>query len=326
MPIPWREFWLSKRYSSGIQRQCSSSSNIPQVCHHYAIAQWERGAGFEWGGVGVREGWPPTTVKPLLSGNPRDWVNWPLNRGSLVSQLNRGWPLNRGSTVPGYWDAVPLVPLVAVAGSHLGFDFPGCWLHVDMASPVHAVSTLLDNLETRRKCTKLLSFCSFYPSIHLYFQLLSIHPYVCPSINPSIHRYVPVFPSIQSPVCLYAILSILQSFVRPSFCLWSFCPSILSILHSFVHPASSACLPFAILSSVHPSVPPPIISLPVHQSVYRFIYLSIYLCVVCLLQGERATGYGVALLLTLFGKVTDSALLQSIAPVVPPMRPERDDI
>jgi len=31
-------------------------------------------------------------------------------------------------------------------------------------------------------------------------------------------------------------------------------------------------------------------------------------------QGERATGYGVALLLTLFGGHTDSKLLQSIAP------------
>jgi hypothetical protein len=25
--------------------------------------------------------------------------------------------------------------------AHLGFDFPGVWIHVDMASPVHAVST-----------------------------------------------------------------------------------------------------------------------------------------------------------------------------------------
>lgn len=26
-------------------------------------------------------------------------------------------------------------------GSHLGFDWPGIWVHVDIASPVHAVST-----------------------------------------------------------------------------------------------------------------------------------------------------------------------------------------
>lgn len=26
-------------------------------------------------------------------------------------------------------------------GSHLGFDWPGVWVHVDIASPVHAVST-----------------------------------------------------------------------------------------------------------------------------------------------------------------------------------------
>lgn len=25
-------------------------------------------------------------------------------------------------------------------GSHLGFDWPGVWVHVDIASPVHAVS------------------------------------------------------------------------------------------------------------------------------------------------------------------------------------------
>ena len=24
-------------------------------------------------------------------------------------------------------------------GSHLGFDFPGTWLHVDMAAPAHVV-------------------------------------------------------------------------------------------------------------------------------------------------------------------------------------------
>ncbi|XP_037943589.1 probable aminopeptidase NPEPL1 [Teleopsis dalmanni] len=30
--------------------------------------------------------------------------------------------------------------------------------------------------------------------------------------------------------------------------------------------------------------------------------------------GERATGYGVALILTLFGKYTNNAMLQSIAP------------
>ena len=28
-------------------------------------------------------------------------------------------------------------------GSHLGFDWPGVWVHVDIASPVHAVSTCL---------------------------------------------------------------------------------------------------------------------------------------------------------------------------------------
>ena len=26
-------------------------------------------------------------------------------------------------------------------GSHLGFDYPGIWLHIDMASPVYVVST-----------------------------------------------------------------------------------------------------------------------------------------------------------------------------------------
>ena len=28
--------------------------------------------------------------------------------------------------------------------AHLGFDFPGVWLHVDMASPSHVVSSLFD--------------------------------------------------------------------------------------------------------------------------------------------------------------------------------------
>ena len=37
-----------------------------------------------------------------------------------------------------------------------------------------------------------------------------------------------------------------------------------------------------------------------------------------LLQGERATGYGVALLMTLFGSVTESSLFQMIAPALPP--------
>ena len=36
-----------------------------------------------------------------------------------------------------------------------------------------------------------------------------------------------------------------------------------------------------------------------------------------LFQGERATGYGVALLVTLFGKASSSKLLQSIAPDLP---------
>lgn len=27
--------------------------------------------------------------------------------------------------------------------AHLGFDYPGVWIHVDMASPVHSVSVLI---------------------------------------------------------------------------------------------------------------------------------------------------------------------------------------
>lgn len=29
-------------------------------------------------------------------------------------------------------------------GSHLGFDWPGVWVHIDIASPVHAVSTFFN--------------------------------------------------------------------------------------------------------------------------------------------------------------------------------------
>jgi len=36
-----------------------------------------------------------------------------------------------------------------------------------------------------------------------------------------------------------------------------------------------------------------------------------------LLQGERATGYGVALLNTLFGKFSQSEMLQQLAPELP---------
>ena len=53
------------------------------------------------------------TVEPLLSGHPRDFENWPLDRGWRFIEiiwdfkkwsLNGGWPLkrwplNRGSTV-----------------------------------------------------------------------------------------------------------------------------------------------------------------------------------------------------------------------------------
>lgn len=28
-------------------------------------------------------------------------------------------------------------------GAHLGFDYPGSWIHVDMASPVHCVNVLI---------------------------------------------------------------------------------------------------------------------------------------------------------------------------------------
>jgi len=27
-------------------------------------------------------------------------------------------------------------------GAHLGFDYPGAWIHVDMASPVESVSMI----------------------------------------------------------------------------------------------------------------------------------------------------------------------------------------
>lgn len=39
------------------------------------------------------------------------------------------------------------------------------------------------------------------------------------------------------------------------------------------------------------------------------------------IQGERATGYGVALLPTLFGEHSESALLQRIAPTLPAQDP-----
>lgn len=35
----------------------------------------------------------------------------------------------------------------------------------------------------------------------------------------------------------------------------------------------------------------------------------------CFVQGERATGYGVALLCAMFGNQTNNSLLQSIAPI-----------
>ena len=43
-------------------------------------------------------------------------------------------------------------------------------------------------------------------------------------------------------------------------------------------------------------------------------YLPYYFLLAFSLQGERATGYGVALLLALFGKSSESELLKSIAP------------
>ena len=46
------------------------------------------------------------TVKPLLGGHPRDWANWPLNRGSLVSQLlGRMLPFKKLA-----WASIPTLP------------------------------------------------------------------------------------------------------------------------------------------------------------------------------------------------------------------------
>lgn len=36
--------------------------------------------------------------------------------------------------------------------AHLGFDYPGVWIHVDMASPVHSVSFTLLYFENRSFC------------------------------------------------------------------------------------------------------------------------------------------------------------------------------
>lgn len=38
-------------------------------------------------------------------------------------------------------------------GSHLGFDFPGSWLHIDMAAPAHMVSKLMSVQQ------QLVKFC-----------------------------------------------------------------------------------------------------------------------------------------------------------------------
>ncbi|XP_029538932.1 probable aminopeptidase NPEPL1 isoform X2 [Oncorhynchus nerka] len=38
----------------------------------------------------------------------------------------------------GFGGRTPQAPVPASIGSHLGFDWPGVWVHVDIASPVHA--------------------------------------------------------------------------------------------------------------------------------------------------------------------------------------------
>ena len=64
------------------------------------------------------------------------------------------------------------------------------------------------------------------------------------------------------------------------------------------------------------------IAAPVESVGIRLLYfgwrngvlLALLLFIGFSLQGERATGYGVALLLALFGKSSESELLKSIAP------------
>ena len=77
-------------------------------------------------------------------------------------------------------------------------------------------------------------------------------------------------------------------------------------------PSSLPRLPSSLLrlpSSLPPFLPS---SLPPSLSFLFIPFFSF------LFQGERATGYGVALLMTLFGSVTESSLFQMIAPALPP--------
>lgn len=39
---------------------------------------------------------------------------------------------------------------LALLGSHLGFDFPGSWIHIDMAAPVHLVSYFVSQVVLRK--------------------------------------------------------------------------------------------------------------------------------------------------------------------------------
>ena len=140
-------------------------------------------------------------------------------------------------------------------GSHIGFDFAGTWIHIDMAYPVYSVST----------SSPLTALKSVFSVWKIVVQRSRSQIKVSP---------VPQACSIAQN-CLLALG-------------WSIDTNVLQT-KGYSH---------------------------YMQYIWQMalILLVLIWCVMWPLQGERATGYGVALLTAIFGEHSCAGLLQDLAP------------
>uniref|UniRef100_A0A2R8MSS3 Aminopeptidase like 1 n=1 Tax=Callithrix jacchus TaxID=9483 RepID=A0A2R8MSS3_CALJA len=190
--------------------------------------------------------------------------------------------------------------------SHIGFDWPGVWVHLDIAAPVHAVS--VPSSPARAAPTLWLWSCQPSSSEIFYVCDLASSPLAPSGLILPGNRGCCVLPFPSQPV-LCGGLGVL--------CLTHPHPEELPGLGQSTQGLAYHGRPLApagardllpekgTVGHVQGSQKAPPMPQPHTQS----------LCPALCLQGERATGFGVALLLALFGRASEDHLLNLVSPL-----------